>query len=92
MTQTISKPEIQKAVKPAPRWRNKWRFDVEVRWADGIDPAGESWGELVWPSYETAEQGAIDYLAFCSERPHPDDSDLTGLIHWLGAFPIEGDK
>jgi hypothetical protein len=75
--------------KPASRWRNKYRFEAEIEWADCIDYIGIKWGDI-HPSREVAEQYAADFLACCADTSGGDD-DCSDVVFYLGAFPIDGE-
>lgn len=88
MSEVLTTPEIKRALKPAKRWRNRWRAiwwntcgscrtvrqQGQVYW-DCCDPA--------WPSLDVAETNARDQLAFQIEN------EGRALEEFRGAFPCE---
>lgn len=82
--------EREPVKEPAKRWRNWYRNKtnrpVRIIWNDGSDdlPSGVFPGEDWFPSFELAEQHALEFIEACT-------FDDGALVEWLGAYP-EGER
>lgn len=87
MNTTTVEKKTEEAIRPAKRWRNRWRllsqsFDVGCGQSF---PPGERYGARIFPSKDLAETAAmrrVEYNIFMGFSLQP---------QYLGAFPIEGE-
>lgn len=79
---------LAKVQQPSKRWRNIWRVTTGVSlyvYPNGLEPwqiidACQFYGCKIHPSYEVAEQCALEYSA------------ISFGVVWIDAVPVDGDK
>lgn len=78
------KIKTEGAVRPAQRWRNKWRvfiYGVDCYSGDTYGP-GEVWGSRIFPCEDTAR---TDAARICANNARFKN---TCPPEYLGAFPV----